>query len=139
MTTSAREQSSHLADLLRREHVALADFLVALSEFDRARGWVELGYASLFDYLHRALGLSKGASFYRMTAARLVQEHPAVVEPLRDGRLCLTSVVALSKALAAGTLEDVLPRFFGLSTREAKAVTAEVVPETRVPLRTVVT
>ena len=139
MMTSARELSSRLADLLHREHCALADFLVALSEFDRARGWVELGYASLFDYLHRALGLSKGAAFYRMTAARLVEEHPAVVEPLRDGRLCLTSVVALSKALTVGKVEDVLPRFFGLSTREAKAVTAELVPETRVPRRTVVT
>ena len=33
---AARESSRRLADLLRREHVALADFLVALSEFDRA-------------------------------------------------------------------------------------------------------
>jgi hypothetical protein len=32
----APESSRHLADLLRREHAALADFVVALSEFDRA-------------------------------------------------------------------------------------------------------
>jgi len=40
MTTSAREQSALLADLLRREHLALSEFLVALAEFDAERGWV---------------------------------------------------------------------------------------------------
>jgi hypothetical protein len=42
--TTARDLSNRLADLLRREHVAMADFLVALAEFDRGRHWVPLGY-----------------------------------------------------------------------------------------------
>ncbi len=52
--------STRLADLLRRERAALAEFLLALADFDRERCWVELGHASLFYYLHRELGLSKG-------------------------------------------------------------------------------
>ena len=139
MTTSARELSSRLADLLRREHLALADFLVGLAHFDRARAWAELGYASLFDYLHRHLALSKGSAFYRMTAARLVQHHPEIVDPLRDGRLCLTTVVELAKALEAGGGDEVVSRFFHVSKREAKAVVAELIPATSVPARTVVT
>jgi hypothetical protein len=55
----------------------MADFLVALADFDRRRLWVELGYSSLFSFLHRELGLSKGAAFYRKTAAELVQRFPA--------------------------------------------------------------
>jgi hypothetical protein len=47
---TAREETSRLADLLRREHHALAEFLIALAEFDRERRWVQLGYASLFDF-----------------------------------------------------------------------------------------
>ena len=52
---AARESSRQLADLLRREHLALADFLVALSEFDRAGAYRRLGFANLFDYLLREL------------------------------------------------------------------------------------
>jgi hypothetical protein len=139
MTTSAREESARLSDLLRREHGALAEFLVALSIFDHERRWKELGYGSLFDYLHRHLGLSKGAAFYRMTAARIVRDHPAVVEPLGEGRLCLTTVVELAKVLTDENQSEVLPRFFHLSKREAQAITAELRPAECVPLRTVVT
>ncbi|HEX9242213.1 MAG TPA: HNH endonuclease, partial [Anaeromyxobacter sp.] len=74
--TNARELSSRLAELLRQEHHALADFLVALADFDLERRWLELGHASLFNFLHRDLGLSKGAAYYRMTAAQVIQRHP---------------------------------------------------------------
>src|SRR6266542_6029256 len=59
MITNARALSARLADLLRAEQVAMADFLLALADFDRRRLWVDLGYASLFAYLHRELGLSR--------------------------------------------------------------------------------
>ncbi len=35
--TNARDLSTSLADLLRTEHGAMADFLVALADFDRRR------------------------------------------------------------------------------------------------------
>ncbi len=66
----ARESSRRLADLLRREHVALADFLVALSAFDRMGAYRRLGFANLFDYLLRELHISRGAAHYRKVAAR---------------------------------------------------------------------
>jgi hypothetical protein len=91
---TARELSNRLAELLKHERYALADFLVALAAFDAERGWADLGHRSLFDFLHRTLGLSKGAAFYRLTAARLVQDHPAIVEPLCDGRPVDPSQVA---------------------------------------------
>src|SRR6266542_4023599 len=139
MTTLAREQSLHLADLLRRERAALAEFLVALAEFDRRRLWLELGHASLFYFLHRELGLAKGPAFYRKTAAELIQRYPEIVEPLRDGRLCLTSVVELSKVITRENRVQVLPRFFELSKREAKAVSAALLPDHAPPRREVVT
>jgi hypothetical protein len=40
-----RDLSLRLADLLGREHAALAEFLVALAAFDRERRWLELGYS----------------------------------------------------------------------------------------------
>src|SRR5918911_903464 len=93
--TDTRTLTTQLAALLSREHAALADFLVALADFDRERRWLELGHTSLYYFLHRDLHLSKSAAFYRKSAAELLQRYPEVIEPLEDGRLCLTSVVEL--------------------------------------------
>ncbi len=137
--TTARDLTVRLADLLRRERSALAEFILALADFDRRRAWLELGHSSLFTFLHRELGLSKGAAFYRKTAAELVQKFPEMIEPLRDGRLCLTSVVELSKVMTPENRGDVLPRFFHASKQEAKAVAAELKPAEAAPHRTMVT
>jgi hypothetical protein len=135
----ARELSDRLSQLLRREHAALAEFLVALASFDERRGWEALGYSGLFTYLHRELGLSKGAAFYRKTAAELVRRFPEIVAPLGDGRLCITSVAELAKVLTAENRSEVIPRFFHRSKDEAREVVAELRPVERPPLRDVVT
>lgn len=136
---TARALTALLADLLRREHAVLAEFLLALADFDRRRLWVELGHSSLFYFLHRELRLSKGAAYYRKTAAELIQKVPAVIEPLRDGRLCLTSIIEASKVVTAENWETLLPRFFHLSKREAMGLAAELDPHPSPPSRTVVT
>jgi hypothetical protein len=135
---NARELTNRLADLLRNERHAMADFLVALADFDRTRQWLELSHRSLFDFLRRELGLSTGSAFFRKTAAALIQEFPEIVEPLREGKLCLTTVVELSKVLTRENLPVVLPRFFHLSKQAAKEVAVELKPEAA-PQRTVVT
>lgn len=136
--TIARALSDRLADLLRREHDALSDFLVALADFDARRLWADLGHANLFSYLNRELGLSRGSAHYRKVAAELIQRCPSVVEPLRDGRLCFTSMIELAKVLTRENEAEVLPRFFHRSRAEAKEVTAELLPQPA-PARTVVT
>jgi 5-methylcytosine-specific restriction endonuclease McrA len=135
----ARESSRRLAVLLRCELGAMADFLVALADFDRQRLWVQLGHASVFYYLHRDLKLSKGAAHYRKVAARLIQEFPEVVAPFREGKLCITTVVELAKVITPENSAEVLPRFFYLSKQEAKAVAVEICPAAVVPRREVVT
>ena len=113
MNTNARALSSRLADLLRAEQGAMADFLLALADFDRRRLWIDLGYASLFVYLHRELGLSRSAAHYRKTAVELIQRFPPVEVAFRSGRLCLTTSFELARVLTPQNLDDVLPRFFG--------------------------
>jgi hypothetical protein len=137
--TPARDLSSRLADLLRREQAAMADFLLALADFDRRKLWRELGHASLFYYLHRELGLSRGAAHYRKVAAELIQRFPEIEVPLRDGRLCITSLVELGKVITPENQAAVLPRFFHRSKREAKEVSAELRPAEAAPHREVVT
>jgi len=117
----------------------MAEFLVALADFDRRQGWLELGHSSLFYFLHRELGLSKGAAHYRKTAAELVQRFPEIVEPLRDGRLCITSIVHLARVLTPENRREMLPKFFQRSKREAMAVAAALQPASAAPHRDIVT
>jgi hypothetical protein len=77
-----RELSDRLAALLRRERSALAEFLVALSGFDARRAWAELGYASLFHYLHRESGMSKGSAQYRKPPVQLLNRRRRRLRPV---------------------------------------------------------
>ena len=135
----ARSFHAHLGDLLRAEFVAQGAFLVALAEFDRRGSYRDLGYASLFDYLHRGLKLSRGAAHYRRSAAWLVGRFPEVLEPIQDGRLCFTTASILATVLTEENRAEVLPRFHGLSKQEALEVAAELKPRKVVPERMVVT
>jgi 5-methylcytosine-specific restriction endonuclease McrA len=136
---NAREWSLRIADLARREHCALVDLLLALAEFDRLGVYRQLGFPSLFDFLHREVGLSRGSAYYRQVAARFVGEFPEIAEPLRDGRLCVSNVPQLAKVMTTENRAEVMPRFFHRSKREAKQVVAEICPAEVVPRRTVVT
>lgn len=138
-TATTRALVAHLAALLANERAALADFIAALADFDQERRWQELGYASLYDFLVRELGMSKGTAYYRKVAVGLVQRFPEVLEPLRDGRLCITAVHALSKVITPVNRAELLPRFFHVSMQEAKAIAAEIAPAVEVPRRDVVT
>ena len=136
---AARESSRRLAELLRHEQEGLAEFLIALAEFDRERLWLQLGHASLFSYLHHDLQLSNAAAHYRKVAAGLIQRFPEVVEPLRKGKLCLTSVVDLARVMTPENRTEVLPRFFFRSKREARELAVEIRPADVIPQRDVIT
>ncbi|ABS25027.1 HNH endonuclease [Anaeromyxobacter sp. Fw109-5] len=137
--STARELTNHLVRLLREEQGAMADVLLALADFDRKKLWRELGHTSLFYYLYRELRLSKGAAQNRKTAAELIQAFPEVEAALRAGELCLSTVNELAKVLTPENRAEVLPRFFGLSRREAEAVAVSLRPAEVVPTRDVIT
>jgi hypothetical protein len=136
---NARDCSNRLAALLGNEREAMVDFLIALTDFDDRKLWRELGHTSLFYYLRRELGLSAGAAQHRKTAVELIRRFPAVEAALREGRLCLSSVCELAKVVTPDNVGDVLPRFFGLSRREAEAVAASIRPAAAAPEREMVT
>jgi hypothetical protein len=136
---TARELTNELLGLLRKEQVAMADFLLALADFDRNERWRELGHTSLFYFLRRELGLSAGAAQNRKTAAELIQRVPEVEKALREGKLCLSTITELAKVLTPENVAELLPRFFGLSHRDAETLVVSIKPVDIVPTRDVVT
>jgi len=135
----ARRLRDALKLLLRKERAAMAEFLVALADFDRRRGWEPLGHASLFAFLVVELGLSTSSTYWRKSAAELLQGFPELERHLRQGQLCLTTMAELAKVLTEDTKETVLPRFLGISSREAKEIVAELQPRETPPRRDMVT
>lgn len=125
----ARDLRDGLTGLVARERAAAAEFLIALAEFDRRRGWEALGHGSLFAFLTRDLRLSPATAYTRLSAARLIPGFPEVETALRDGRLCVTSTGEVAKVLTRENQAELLPRFFGLSSREAKEVVASLRPK----------
>lgn len=137
ITSSTRERVDRLASLLGREREALAEFIAELLAFDNVRGWEELGYPSLFEFLVRELRLSRGNAFYRAKAVALARQFPEVLASLRDGKLCLSSLPEVARVLTRVNATTVLPRFFYLSREDAKLLSAELAPRDVVPLREV--
>ncbi|ACG72140.1 HNH nuclease [Anaeromyxobacter sp. K] len=135
---TALEFTKRLVSLLRSERHAMAEFLVALAEFDGRGLWRERGHTSLFSFLRRELGLSAGAAQYRKTAAELIQRYPAIEGALREGKLCLSSVCELAKVVTTENCAEVLPRFYGLSSRDAAEVAASIRPVENPPRREVI-
>ena len=121
------------------ENCSLVDLLLALAEFDSLGVWRQLGHASLFDFLHREVGLSRGSAYYRQVASRLLGKFPEIAEPLRDGRLCISNVPQLAKVMTEENRATVVAKFFHCSKEEARQVVAEILPAEVVPTRTVVT
>jgi hypothetical protein len=75
-------------------------------------------------YLRRELGLSEAMASYRAAAAELVGRFPQMVEPLRQGRLCVTNLIKLRNVLTEANCEQVLAQVAGRSRREVELVAA---------------
>ncbi|HYG68869.1 MAG TPA: HNH endonuclease signature motif containing protein [Anaeromyxobacteraceae bacterium] len=136
---TAVEATDRMRRQLGNERGSTADFLLELARFDERRLWHELGYGAAFPYLRGELKLSKSAAYQRLVAARLIQRYPAIEAAVRSEDLCLSSIHELAKVLTSENAAEVLPRFFGVSAREAAEVAASLKPVLLIPVREVVT
>ena len=76
----------------RRTTLALID---CLEEVQRRRLYTELGYASLWEFATKYLGLSEGSAQRRILAMRLVREEPSAKEALASGELTFTNAAKI--------------------------------------------
>jgi hypothetical protein len=102
--------SARLHALASEERTVQSEFLRHLDELDRRRGFAELGYPSLWEYCLRALHLREGAAGRRIGATRVLRRFPGLADPLRDGRLCLTTLCLLAPVLTEENVAAVTTR-----------------------------
>src|SRR5215813_4271881 len=128
-TFSAHERVTKMQQILRRENCELAAFVIELAEFERLEMHVDLGYRSLWDFCRRELGLSEKATYYRIAAARALQNDSALAEQIRDGRLCITTLAMLSKVITQENAQTLVAEAEGKTKREVEHLVARLDPK----------
>lgn len=89
----------NLSQYAQQERKILSVVIHHISEFDSRRLYLKLGYASLFEYLTIELKYSTGAAQRRIEAARLLKIVPTMAEKIHDGRLQLSNIGELARAV----------------------------------------
>jgi hypothetical protein len=97
-----------LGKLLGNERRVQVEFLIALAEFDLRELYLVLGYPTLWEYCMRELHLCKGSTFKRTHSVALIQRFPQVCQVLREGKLCMTTLVELEDVLTAENFDAVI-------------------------------
>ena len=125
---SAQDQVRRLETLLRNEHIALVDFLFALSDFDEKELYLPLGYSSTWAFLREGLGQSEAMTHYRLSAARLLRRLPKLGDFLRQGKVCMTHLSDLAPVLNDENCEAIVTEAMGKSREDIKRIVARLQP-----------
>src|SRR6187431_1594888 len=98
-----------LSSIVGRRNQITADFLAYLAELDERQIFLDLGFASLFEYCVEALGLCESTAGRHIAAARVCRNHPEVFALVASGALHASALSLLRKHLssenAAGLFE----------------------------------
>lgn len=117
-----------LRELAGEERDVQVDFLLHLDEFDRRRAFLEEGYDSLWTYCQNVLHLREGAAGRRIGAMRVLRRFPELEAPLRDGRLCISTVTLLGPLLTPDNLPDLVARASNRTKAEVERLVVSIQP-----------
>ena len=130
---SDEELVSHLEAICVEGHQRVARLIEHLIEVEERRLHVRSACRSLFDFCLRRLGMSEGAAFRRINAARLVRRFPSLLPRIERGEIHLSALVLLRDHLTEATVDELVAAASGLSTREVEALLARLFPQPDVP------
>ena len=85
--------------LVRSERKLTHVILLHIQEIESRRIYLDLGYASAYEYLTKELGYSESCAYRRLQSARLLKKVPEIRESLENGSLKLTQLSQVQTAL----------------------------------------
>lgn len=88
-----------LARIVGQRNQITAEFLAYLAELDERQLFLDLGFASLFEYCVEALGLCESTAGRHIAAARVCRSHPQVFGMVASGALHASALSLLRKHL----------------------------------------
>ena len=136
MKLSHRSDEQLLTDVARligsHRHIT-AKLVVHLGEIEDRRLHLKAGFASMFEFCRKKLGLGEGEAFRRIVAARLIRRFPVVESLLASGAVHLSALELLSRRLTQENHADLLAAASGKGKREVEALLALRFPRPDVP------
>ena len=127
---------SQVAALCLEGHRLTARLVVHLIEVEERRLDLKAACTSMFDFCVRRLGMSEGAAFRRINAARLVKRFPGLLARLASGDLHLSTLVLLRPHLMhvdAAQAAELAAATAGKTQREVEELLARRAPRPDVP------
>jgi HNH endonuclease len=113
-----------LSRVVERRNQITAEFLAYLAELDERQLFLDLGFASLFEYCVLALGLCESTAGRHIAAARVCRNHPEVFALVASGALHASALSLLRKHLTpenAGQLFELCTRMSARKVEELLA------------------
>lgn len=110
------------SELAGEERGLVLGLLFYLDEIEKRRDFGDFG--SLWDYCINGLGIPEAQVFLRVKATRLIRAYPQAIERLRDGRLNLSTLVALRKALTRANADVLFRQVEGKTRKQAAQIAA---------------
>ena len=130
---SDAELLSSIQLALGSERTLIAKTIAHLSEIEERRLHLRTAHASLFEFCLRALKMSEGEAFRRITAARLLRRFPVIYELVESGAVHLSALAMLRDHLTDENHAELLDAACGKTKRELQRVLAERFPEPDAP------
>lgn len=115
------------------ERCSTAQLIAAISEVDARGLYFQQGCSSIFTYCRRVLLLSEHAAYHRITAARIAQRYPTVLDRLADGALTLSNLTLVAPFLEPDNCETLLAQVAHKSKQEVQMLVAALRPQLASP------
>jgi hypothetical protein len=131
--SDAMSFSEFLFALVGNERNVQVEFLIALAEFDRQELYLVLGYSTLWEYCAKELHYCKGSTFKRTHSAALIRRFPKLADVLRQGKLCMTTLVELEEVLTEENFDALIAEAAFKTKDEVKQLKAAMKAPAELP------
>ena len=135
-TLSDQSIHQHMLESSKKERELTLLMISLVEEADRRKFYLDLGFATLYDYMTLGLKYSGGAAMRRISSARLTKEIPEIKEQILDGTLSLTNVSQAEQfirneakhdhVMSIEEKKEVLKLIAGKSVRQAESTLIEI-------------
>jgi hypothetical protein len=130
---SDHELVSRLSALCLEGRALTARMIVHLIEVEERRLDLRGACTSMFDFCQWRLGMSEGAAFRRINAARLVKRFPSLLARIEKGELHLSTLVLLRPHLTEVNVDELAASVAGRTQRQVEELLARLAPRSDVP------
>src|SRR6187549_2843477 len=117
-----------LSRIVGRRNQITAEFLAYLAELDERQIFLDLGFASLFEYCVEKLGLCESTAGRHIAAARVCRNHPEAFGMVASGALHASALSLLRKHLTPENAAELFELCAHRSARKVEEVLAARFP-----------